>query len=91
MTDVSDIAGSNSDSDFKGLMQMQLDEGVKLQLSYLFHHLFDLQLRHRVESCVAFSNLYVKDLQEGQLSRYISVKQEDLPAAVAAKKTKEFR
>lgn len=62
-----------------------------MQMSYLFHHLFDIQLRHRVESCVAFSSVYVKDLQEGQLSRYISVKQEDLPAAVAAKKTKEFR
>uniref|UniRef100_A0AAN0LPN8 Ryanodine receptor n=1 Tax=Polyphagotarsonemus latus TaxID=1204166 RepID=A0AAN0LPN8_9ACAR len=91
MVDISDIAVSSNGLEFKGLMQMQLDEGVKLQMSYLFHHLFDLQLRHRVESCVSFSSLYVKDLQEGQLSRYISVKQEDLPAAVAAKKTKEFR
>ena len=91
MIDISDIAGSSEKSDFKGLMQMQLDEGVKLQMSYIFHHLFDLQLRHRVESCVSFSSAYVKDLQEAQLSRYISVKQEDLPAAVAAKKTKEFR
>lgn len=91
MIDISDIAGSSPDSEFKGLMQMPLDEGVKLQMSYLFHHLFDLQLRHRVESCVAFSSTYVKDLQEAQLARYISVKQEDLPAAVAAKKTKEFR
>lgn len=89
--DVSDIAGSSEKSDFKGLMQMLLDENVKLQMSYLFHHLFDLQLRHRVESCVAFSSTFVKDLQEAQLNRYISVKQEDLPAAVAAKKTKEFR
>ena len=91
MIDISDIAGSSPDTELKGLMHMPLDEGVKLQMSYLFHHLFDLQLRHRVESCVAFSSDYVKDLQEGQLSRYISVKQEDLPAAVAAKKTKEFR
>ncbi|RWS23410.1 ryanodine receptor-like protein, partial [Leptotrombidium deliense] len=75
----------------KGLMDMRLDEGVKLELCYLMHHLYDLQLRHRVESIIAFSDHYVADLQGDQLRRYLSVKQEDLPAAVAAKKTREFR
>lgn len=78
-------------SPLKGLMQMHLDEGVKLQMTHLFHHLFDLQLRHRVESIVAFCDGYVGELQQEQLRRYSSVKQEDLPAAVAAKRTKEFR
>lgn len=81
----------NSDSKMKGLIQMSLDEGVQLQMAYLLHHLMDLQLRHRVEAIVAFSSTFVKDLQADQLRRYIEIKQEDLPAAVAAKKTKEFR
>jgi len=51
----------------------------------------DLQLRHRVESIISFSNSYVGELQSDQLRRYIEIKQEDLPAAVAAKKTREFR
>ncbi|RWS13212.1 ryanodine receptor-like protein, partial [Dinothrombium tinctorium] len=75
----------------KGLMDMSIDEGVKLELCYLLHHLYDLQLRHRVESVIAFSDQYVGDLQTDQLRRYLSVKQEDLPAALAAKKTREFR
>ena len=81
----------NADPKMKGLIQMTLDEGVKLQMSYLLHHLMDLQLRHRVEAIIAFCSTYVGDLQSDQLRRYIEIKQEDLPAAVAAKKTREFR
>ena len=75
----------------KGLIQMSLDEGVQLQMTLILHHLMDLQLRHRVEAIIAFSSTYVKDLQADQLRRYIEIKQEDMPAAVAAKKTREFR
>ena len=78
-------------TDMKGLMQMHLDEGVKLQMCCLMHHLLDLQLRHRIESLISFSSDYVECIQDDQLSRYQSVKQEELPAAVAAKKTREFR
>jgi len=60
-------------------------------MCHILHHLLDLQLRHRVESIIAFSNHYVSELQTDQLRRYIEIKQEDLPAAVAAKKTREFR
>ena len=83
---------SNEDTPkMKGLMQMSLDEGVKLEMCHLLHHLLDLQLRHRVESIIYFSINYVGELQQDQLRRYIEIKQEDLPAAVAAKKTREFR
>ncbi|KAH9493479.1 Ryanodine receptor 2 [Dermatophagoides farinae] len=81
----------NANPRMKGLIQMSLDEGVQLQMTYILHHLMDLQLRHRVEAIVAFSSSYVKDLQTDQLRRYIEIKQEDMPAAVAAKKTREFR
>ena len=47
----------------KGLLQMELAEGVKLQMCYLLHHLNDIQLRHRVESIVAFSHDFVGDIQ----------------------------
>lgn len=47
----------------KGLLSMELAEGCKLQLCYLLHHLNDLQLRHRVESIIAFSHDYVGDVQ----------------------------
>jgi ryanodine receptor 2 len=60
-------------------------------MCYLLHHLCDIQLRHRVESIIAFSHDFVGDLQADQLRRYIEVKQSDLPSAVAAKKTREFR
>lgn len=70
---------------------MKMAEGAKLQMCYLLHHLNDIQLRHRVESIIAFSHDFVGDLQSDQLRRYIEIKQSDLPSAVAAKKTREFR
>ena len=70
---------------------MKMAEGAKLQMCYLLHHLCDIQLRHRVESIIAFSHDFVGDLQADQLKRYVEVKQSDLPSAVAAKKTREFR
>ncbi|XP_067629190.1 ryanodine receptor isoform X15 [Eurosta solidaginis] len=75
----------------KGLLTMKMAEGAKLQMCYLLHHLYDIQLRHRVESIISFSHDFVGDLQADQLRRYIEIKQSDLPSAVAAKKTKEFR
>lgn len=75
----------------KGLLSMKMAEGAKLQMCYLLHHLNDIQLRHRVESIVAFSRDYVGDLQADQLRRYVDIKQSDLPSAIAAKKTREFR
>jgi ryanodine receptor 2 len=70
---------------------MELAEGVKLQMCYLLHHMNDIQLRHRVESIVAFSHDYIGEVQVDQLKRYNEIKQSDLPSAVAAKKTREFR
>ncbi len=70
---------------------MNIHEGVKLQLCHLLHHLCDVQLRHRIEYSVAFSQDYMGQLQTDQLRRYVEIKQSDMPSAVAAKKTKEFR
>lgn len=70
---------------------MKMAEGAKLQMCYLLHHLNDIQLRHRVESIISFSHDFVGELQADQLRRYIDIKQSDLPSAVAAKKTREFR
>lgn len=70
---------------------MKMAEGAKLQMCYLLQHLNDVQLRHRVESIIAFSHDFVNELQTDQLRRYIEIKQSDLPSAVAAKKTREFR
>ncbi|CAH0546152.1 unnamed protein product [Brassicogethes aeneus] len=75
----------------KGLLYMKMAEGAKLQMCYLLQHLCDIQLRHRVESIIAFSHDFVNDIQSDQLRRYIEIKQSDLPSAVAAKKTREFR
>lgn len=75
----------------KGILDMKVQEGVKLQLCHLLHHLCDLQMRHMIESIVAFCQHYMVDLQADQLRRYIDIKQSDMPSAVAAKKTKEFR
>nr|XP_026484093.1 ryanodine receptor isoform X5 [Vanessa tameamea] len=75
----------------KGLLHMKMAEGAKLQMCYLLQHLNDIQLRHRVEFIIAFAHDFVGDLQTDQLRRYTEIKQSDLPSAVAAKKTKEFR
>ncbi|XP_023168844.1 ryanodine receptor isoform X8 [Drosophila hydei] len=85
------FAREGKDEHRKGLLTMKMAEGAKLQMCYLLHHLYDTQLRHRVESIIAFSHDFVGDLQTDQLRRYIEIKQSDLPSAVAAKKTKEFR
>lgn len=79
------------DEHSKGLLTMKMAEGAKLQMCFLLHHLSDIQLRHRVESIIAFSHDFVGDLQTDQLRRYIEIKQSDLPSAIAAKKTREFR
>lgn len=70
---------------------MTLAEGVKLQMCCLLHHLLDIQLRHRAESIVSFSHDFIGEIQADQLRRYIEIKQSDLPSAIAAKKTREFR
>ncbi|BES99791.1 ryanodine receptor [Nesidiocoris tenuis] len=75
----------------KGLLQMKMAEGAKLQMCYILQHLCDIQLRHRIEQTIAFSSDFCGDIQTDQLRRYIEIKQTDLPASVAAKKTREFR
>uniref|UniRef100_A0A0A9WDJ1 Ryanodine receptor 44F n=2 Tax=Lygus hesperus TaxID=30085 RepID=A0A0A9WDJ1_LYGHE len=75
----------------KGLLQMKMAEGAKLQMCYILQHLCDIQLRHRIEQIIAFSFDYCGEIQNDQLRRYIEIKQTDLPASVAAKKTREFR
>ena len=62
-----------------------------LQLCRLLHHLCDMQLRHRVESLIAFSDSFVEGAQKDQLRRYTEPKQTDMPMAEAAKKPREFR
>ena len=55
-----------SDSDRhldEGLLQMRLDEPVKLQLCYVLQHLCNYQLQYRVEACIAFSEEFVGRLQ----------------------------
>lgn len=85
------LLSEGKDEHRKGLMTMKMAEGAKLQMCFLLHHLSDVQLRHRVESIVAFSHDFVGDLQADQLRRYIEIKASDLPSAIAAKKTREFR
>ncbi|XP_064091940.1 ryanodine receptor-like isoform X22 [Macrobrachium nipponense] len=82
---------AEADADRKGLLQMKIAEGVKLQLCYVLHHLLDIQKRHRVENIISFAMDYVGEIQQDQLRRYIEIKQSDLPSSVAAKKTREFR
>jgi len=84
-----DAAGK--DEHRKGILDMNIHEDVKLEVCRLIHHMCDVQVRHRVESIVAFAHGYMGDLQTDQLRRYIEIKQSDMPSAVAAKKTKEFR
>lgn len=74
-----------------GLLEITLAEGAKLQMCCVLNHLMDIQLRHRVESLIAFSEGFVTEAQTDQAQRYADIKQSDLPPAETAKKTKEFR
>ncbi|XP_048259812.1 ryanodine receptor-like isoform X9 [Haliotis rufescens] len=74
-----------------GLLNMKLAETVKLEVCLILQHLCDTQLRHRVESIIAFSDGFVHSVQSDQKRRYIEIKQADLPSSVTAKRTREFR
>uniref|UniRef100_A0A158P902 Ryanodine receptor 44F n=1 Tax=Angiostrongylus cantonensis TaxID=6313 RepID=A0A158P902_ANGCA len=75
----------------KGLTEIELDEHVKIQIVNIIDHLCDIQLRHRIESLIGFTDGFVGELQRDQCKRYMEIKQTDMPPAEAAKKTKEFR
>ncbi|EJW75004.1 hypothetical protein WUBG_14088, partial [Wuchereria bancrofti] len=75
----------------KGLTEIELAEGVKIQLTIILENICNMQLRHRVESLVSFAAGFVSDLQQDQFSRYMSIKQTDMTPAEAARRTKEFR
>uniref|UniRef100_A0AC34QR18 Ryanodine receptor n=1 Tax=Panagrolaimus sp. JU765 TaxID=591449 RepID=A0AC34QR18_9BILA len=75
----------------KGLTDIELAEGVKIQVCNILDHMCDIQLRHRIESLTAFCEGFVGDLQQDQCRRYMDIKQTDMPPAEAAKRTKEFR
>ncbi len=47
----------------EGLLQMKLDEPVKLQLCYVLQHLCNYQLQYRIEGIIAFSEDFVGRLQ----------------------------
>ncbi|XP_053408017.1 ryanodine receptor-like isoform X6 [Mercenaria mercenaria] len=74
-----------------GLLHMKLDEPVKLEVCRILQHLCDIQLRHRIESIIAFSGDFVGSCQNDQLRRYVEIKQANLPSSVTARKTREFR
>ncbi|XP_061645502.1 ryanodine receptor 2-like isoform X2 [Phyllopteryx taeniolatus] len=76
----------------QGLLQMKLPETVKLELCNVLTYLCDMQVCHRVEAVVAFSENFVGQLQENQRFRYSQVMQAlNMSAALTARKTKEFR
>jgi ryanodine receptor 2 len=64
--------GYDSDIHFdEGLLQMKLDEPVKLQLCYVLQHLCNYQLQYRIEGIIAFSEDFVGRLQS--VSVYFSL------------------
>ena len=76
----------------EGLLQMKLNESIKLALCQLLHHLCDYQLRHRIEALVSFAHVLTNDLQKNQRERYDEVMHSlNMSAAMTAKMTKEFR
>eukprot|EP00108_Taenia_solium_P001407 TsM_000688100 transcript=TsM_000688100 gene=TsM_000688100 len=73
------------------LLKLPLPESVKMEVCHLFHHLCDLQLRHRIECIVNFANTAVSEIQNDQMQRYLAIKVANLPSVVAAPRTREFR
>ncbi|CAF4495199.1 unnamed protein product, partial [Rotaria sp. Silwood2] len=81
----------NEENFTEGLLEMTLDEPVKLQLCHILQHLCDFQLQYRIESIIAFSEEFFGRLQADQKRRYQVLKESSLPPALMAKKTREFR
>ncbi|XP_043918075.1 LOW QUALITY PROTEIN: ryanodine receptor 1-like [Protopterus annectens] len=76
----------------EGLLQMKLPESVKLQMCNLLQYFCDCELRHRVESVIAFSERYVDRVQTNQKQRYNELMLAfSMTAAETARKTREFR
>lgn len=75
----------------EGLLNMKLDDEVKLELCRLLHSVCDYILRYGIESFISFSNEFVSNLQADQKKRYLELKEAVLPSALMARKTKEFR
>lgn len=53
----------------KGLTEIPLAEGAKMQLINILDNLCDTQLRHRIESLVSFCEGFVAELQQDQCKR----------------------
>lgn len=61
-----DPASFNPETDHhfeEGLLEMKIDEPVKLQLCFVLQHLCDYQLQYRIEGTIAFSEEFVERLQ----------------------------
>nr|XP_033808279.1 ryanodine receptor 3 isoform X2 [Geotrypetes seraphini] len=85
-------SGRKAQTPAKGLLQTRLPESVKLQICELLHYFCDCEMKHRVESIVAFSDNFVSKLQYNQKFRYNELMQAlNMSAAMTAKKTREFR
>ncbi|RXN04322.1 ryanodine receptor 1-like protein [Labeo rohita] len=76
----------------EGLLHMKLPESVKLQMCTLLQYFCDCELRHRVEAIIAFSDMFVNQVQTNQRHRYNDLMQAfSMSAAETARKTREFR
>lgn len=57
----------------KGLTEIDVAEGVKIQLCNILEHICDIQQRHRVESLISFAEGFVNELQQDQCRRSVTV------------------
>ncbi|XP_065312718.1 ryanodine receptor-like isoform X2 [Gordionus sp. m RMFG-2023] len=89
--DPKEIEGAPLEYKTGGLIDLNLDESVKLEICLLLKNICDLRLRFKIESIIGFSEEFCRNLQRDQMYRYHEIKNSDLPAPLAAKMTKEFR
>lgn len=61
---INDLWKTFIDSTQKGLLEIELAEGVKLQLCNILNHLYDIELRHRIESLIAFAEGFIAEGQQ---------------------------
>ena len=52
-----------ADPSQRGLLKMELEEPVKTEVCRILQHLCDIQLRHRVETIIGFSDDFVGSCQ----------------------------
>ncbi|KAL7671399.1 hypothetical protein ACOME3_006297 [Neoechinorhynchus agilis] len=83
--------GNSIQDAYEGLIHEKLGESIQLELCNLICCIHNIETRSIVEQIIEFSEDFVSNIQKDQKRRYTRLKESNLPPAMMAKRTREFR